>query len=44
MHRLIKVAFSMQFVKDYLKVYKVPLGVKMCDGTWNVFIGEVINR
>ena len=36
--------FALQFIKEYLNVYKVPLGVKICDGTWNVFIGEVISR
>ena len=36
--------FSLQFVEEYLTVYKIPPGIKICDGTWNVFIIEVINR
>ena len=36
--------FALQFVEEYLSVYKIPLGIKICDGTWNVFISEVINR
>eukprot|EP00731_Ephydatia_muelleri_P026808 Em0018g908a len=33
-----------EFVEEYLNVYKIPLGIKICDGTWNVFINEVIDR
>ncbi|KAL5466919.1 hypothetical protein EMCRGX_G031082 [Ephydatia muelleri] len=32
------------FVEEYLNDYKIPLGIKICDGTWNVFINEVIDR
>ena len=36
--------FALQFMEKYLNDYKIPLGIKICDGTWNVFIKEVIDK
>eukprot|EP00731_Ephydatia_muelleri_P026782 Em0018g882a len=33
-----------KFVEEYLSAYKIPQAIKLCDGTWSVFIIEVIDR
>ena len=33
-----------QVVEKYLKQYKVPEGVKICDDIWNEFFAEFVDR
>lgn len=35
---------ALQFVEDYLTTYKMLPGMRICDGTWIEFIGEVTER
>ena len=37
-------ALCFQFLREYLKSYKVPLDTKINDGTCKEFFGEVVDR